>query len=78
MKPTKPQGETKDEAFIRIAQERTKDILKKIDTLGNLSNRRLYRYSEEDVDKIFEAIEKKAKAVNAKFYYSNNEEEFKL
>lgn len=68
--------ETKQERFKRLASARTNTILKKIDTLGNCSNRQVYSYTQKDIDKIFSTIETKLKQTKARFSFPK--EEFKL
>ena len=70
-------NETPEERFKRVAEARTNAILNKIRILGNLSNRQMYSYSEEDINKIFSAINKQIKEVRAKFN-SRKGEKFKL
>lgn len=72
-------NETSEQRFKRLAAQRTNQIIEKLRILGNCSNRQVYKYSMEDVDKIFSAIEKKAKEIKAKFtQYEKNKEKFKL
>lgn len=47
----------KAERFKRVAENRTNKIIDQIRLLGNCSNRSNYEYTEEDVKKIFAAIE---------------------
>ncbi len=70
-------NETSEERFKRIATVRTNAVLDKLRILGNLSNRQMYSYSEEDINKIFSAINKQLREIRAKFN-SRKEEEFKL
>ena len=70
-------NETPEERFIRIATLRTNAVLDRLRILGNLSNRQMYSYSEEDINKIFSAINKQIKEVRAKFS-SRKQEGFKL
>src|SRR5579883_1860735 len=53
--------------FVRLAEARTTRVLKDLDLLGNLSNRSNYSYSEEDVKKVFRAIQRKIKDTEARF-----------
>jgi hypothetical protein len=69
--------ETKREKFLRLATQRTREVLDRLRILGNCANRQLYEYSESDVRKIFSAIEEQLKAVKAKFT-TIKEKEFKL
>jgi ABC-type Fe3+-hydroxamate transport system substrate-binding protein len=70
-------NETSQERFKRIATLRTNAILDKLRILGKLSNRQRYSYSEEDINKIFSAINKQVREVRAKFD-SQKEKKFKL
>jgi hypothetical protein len=70
-------NETPEERFKRLATSRTNAVLDKLRILGNLSNRQLYDYSEEDIDKIFLAINKQVKEIRAKFK-PEKEQRFKL
>lgn len=69
--------EAPEDRFKRIAELRTNAVLEKIRILGNLSNKQMYSYSQEDINKIFSAINKQIKEVRLKFN-SNKQEKFKL
>lgn len=69
------------ENFLRLAEARTRKLLKDLDLLGNLSNRSNYSYSEEDVKIIFRAISKKVQETELRFkvnIQAGRESEFKL
>lgn len=68
---------SKRENFKRLAEQRTNTILKKLKILGNCSNRSAYDYTEEDIAKIFMAIDKMVKETRAKFYFPK-QKSFKL
>lgn len=73
-------GETsnaKRERFRRLASHRTTEVLRKLKILGNCANRGAYEYSREDVERIFDAVDKKLKEVKNKFYFPS-QEGFKL
>lgn len=57
----------KREAFRKLAEKRTNAILEKVRILGNLANRSAYEYSEDEVRKIFSAIDEELRATKAKF-----------
>ncbi len=57
----------KKERFNKLASQRTNDVLERLRVLGNCSNRRAYAYTDEEVDKIFRAIDDQVKIVRAKF-----------
>lgn len=67
--------ETKRERFIRLAEARTNKILDMLKLLGNCSNKSNYDYSEDDVKKIFAAIDKETKNAKAKFNGSDTQKE---
>jgi len=75
-------GEKERERFKRLGTQRTKEVLRKLRVLGNCANRYAYEYSEEDIKKIFDAIESKVKEIRAKFNAElpakEKEKEFKL
>ena len=53
--------------FVRLAEARTNRVLKDLDLLGNLSNRSNYSYADDDVRKIFKAVQQKIKTVEGRF-----------
>ena len=65
--------ETGEERFKRVVTRRTNEVLNKLRILGNCSNRQVYKYTKEDVDKVFLAIEREVKKIKAKFYFPGNE-----
>ena len=58
---------SKRERFNKIAVNRTNKILDMLRLLGNCSNTASYEYSEEEVKKIFTAIEQEVKLQKQKF-----------
>ncbi len=78
--PVEPQAirkETKREAFLRLAERRTNAVLEKVRVLSNCANPYAYEYTEEDIRKIFSAMEKELKVARAKFDQSRRSK-FKL
>jgi len=69
--------QTKRERFIRVAQRRTKKLLREIQLLARCSNRSSYEYSEKDVLKIFEAIQTELNYARSRFM-RNREISFSL
>ena len=65
------------ERFKNLATKRTKNILQKLKVLGNCSNRQIYEYDEDQVNKMFSAIDKKLREVKTKFHFPK-EDSFKL
>ncbi len=71
--------ETKRERFVRLAEARTNKILEMIRLLGNCSSKANYEYTEEDVKKIFGALEKELKNTKNRFLgIEAKEEKFTL
>ncbi len=59
--------ETKRDKFVRLAEGRTNKILKMIDLLGNCANKGAYDYTDEDIRKIFDVIDKELEIARVKF-----------
>lgn len=59
--------ETKRQKFVRLAEARTNKIIDMIQLLGNCSNSSAYDYTQQDVDKIFAAIETEVREAKKKF-----------
>ncbi|MBA7704266.1 hypothetical protein ES703_113068 [subsurface metagenome] len=67
-------SESKRDAFRRLATQRTNNVLDRLRVLGHCSNPHLYEYSDEDVKRIFKAIDAELRAVKAKFQNSSRSE----
>ena len=71
--------ETKRERFIRIAEARTNKILEMMRLLGNCASTNNYEYTDEDIKKIFGALERELKNTKNKFTETDaNGEKFTL
>lgn len=57
----------KRERFKKVAEQRTNKVLKMIELLGNCANTNNYEYTEEEVKKIFSAIDAQLNETKAKF-----------
>ena len=68
---------SKRERFLSVAETRTNAILEKIRVLGNCSNKSLYEYNKDEIDKIFRAIQDKLNETKTRFIVKR-EKEFKL
>ena len=69
----------KEERFKRIAGRRVQEILDKLRLLGNCANRGNYYYTEEQVRKIFNAIDDEWKKIKIEFNKRRNKNrEFNL
>ncbi len=67
--------ETKRERFVRLAEARTNKILEMMRLLGNCSSKSNYEYTEEDIKKIFNALEKELKNTKNRFLGLDAKEE---
>lgn len=65
--PQKEKDELKAQNFIRLAEPRVNKIISGLASLGKLSNHSAYSYSEEQVDKMFEAIQDALNDAKEKF-----------
>ena len=63
----KNRNEIKEERFKRIASRRVQEILGKLRLLGNCANKGNYSYSDEQIRKIFTAIDDEWKKVKSEF-----------
>lgn len=63
----KKEQETKRDKFVRLAEARTNKIIDMIQLLGNCSNSSAYDYTQQDVEKIFAAIEAELREAKKKF-----------
>lgn len=70
-------NEPRADRFKRLATQRTNAALDKLRLISNLSNKSNYEYTEEDLRKIFSAIDIQIKAVKLKFT-RDTKREFKL
>ena len=68
-------NETKRERLVRIAEARTNKILEMMRLLGNCSSKGNYEYTEEDIRKIFGALERELKNTKNKFLGIDAKEE---
>lgn len=67
MENTPIHKETKEARFKRIASKRTENVLEALRKLGNCSNRAIYNYSTEDLNKIFSAVDSELRRIRSLF-----------
>ncbi len=70
-------GENRKDRFKRLATLRTNAVHDKLRLLGNLANKTNYDYDEEDIRKVFSAVESQLREIKLKFS-GNKKKEFKL
>ena len=61
-------NESRKQKFKRLGTRRVNKLLNQLRVLGNLSNKSYYNYNEEDVEKMFKAIDLQLKAIKVKFH----------
>jgi hypothetical protein len=66
-------AETSRQRFIRIAPKRVERLLREIKLIGNLANRNHYDYTEDEVEKIFNAVESEVRISRGKFSFRRTE-----
>lgn len=74
---TKIKYGSRRERFVNVAEARTQAILNRIRILGNCSNKNLYEYQPEEIDKIFRALQEQLNETKSKFAKKENKT-FKL
>ena len=67
-------GETKEGRFQRIAEKRVQRVLDSIRSLSNCSNRRMYKWNNEQLKKIWTAIDKELRLCKESFEELKTEE----
>ena len=70
--------ETQEDKFKRLAEKRVTRILKDLELVGNLSNKKNYEYNETDVTKIINTLQKSLNNKKNKFELSKDKTGFKL
>lgn len=69
--------ENKKDNFKRISENRVTKILNLLQQLTNLTNTSFYEYSDEDIEKIFNAIEEETKKSKETLLKANNKDKGK-
>ncbi len=70
-------GETKEERFERVVQKRVQNVLDSLRRLSQCANRRMYVWNDEQLIKIWAAIDNELKGCKEGFENAEPEE-FKL
>jgi hypothetical protein len=60
-------GETKEERFKRVVQKRVQNVLDSVRRLSQCSNKRMYKWNDEQLKKIWIAIDKEIKTCKSSF-----------
>ena len=62
--------QTDRQKFVQLAEARVNRTLKDMQLIGNLSNRSNYDYTDEDVERIFKALNQEIAACKKRFELS--------
>lgn len=74
-------NETRSDRFRRLAQKRVTAVMKKLEVLSNLSNKSQYEWTDDEIERAFEAIRDKMQKAKSTFVVKGfkmekNDEEF--
>lgn len=65
--------------FYRVAEKRVQNVIEKIELLEGCSNRNAYQYDQEDVEKMFDAIDQALQRCKTSFISgSSKDSKFKF
>ena len=68
------ENESKSDRFKRVAERRTRAVLRNLRLLGNCGSRSNYTYTPEQINKIFYEIDQMVKVAKAKFHMPKKKE----
>lgn len=75
----RPAAESKEQKFVRIVEKRMGKLLKQFELLRNCSDKRVYMYSETQVNKILKKLDEELRLTKLTFQdYKKKIEGFKL
>lgn len=61
----------KREKFVELAEARVNRTIKDLQLIGNLSNRSAYEFTDADIRKIFQAVQKAVDSAKGRFSREN-------
>lgn len=64
---TKPAARDAREKFVELANKRVTKTIKDLRLIGNLANRRAYKYEDADAKKIIRALQRELDVLKARF-----------
>ncbi len=67
-------GETKEQRFKRIAEKRVQLVLESLRKLSQCANKRMYKWNEKQLNKIWEAVNKELGKCKERFENAESEE----
>lgn len=66
------------EKFIELAEKRVSKAIKNIRLIGNLANKSNYSYTDDQVKKILNALDKELKNLKKRFETTVSDEDFRF
>ncbi len=67
--------ETDRKKFVELAEKRVTRAIKDVRLIGNLSNRSNYKYTDDDVRKIYKALRQAVEEMKARFERKGEEKD---
>ena len=67
-------GETKEERFKRVVEKRVQNVLDSLRRLSQCSNKRMYQWNDEQLKKIWMAIDKELETCKLSFEHQEPEQ----
>ena len=67
-------GETKEKRFKRVAEKRVQRVLDSFRSLSSCSNKRMYEWNDDQLKKVFDAIDKELVKCKESFENAKPEE----
>lgn len=67
-------SETKEQRFKRIAEKRVQRVLDSLRSLSQASNKRMYQWNDQQMKKIWDAIDEELKRCKESFENTEREE----
>lgn len=67
MEHSSPKKRDSRDKFVELANKRVTRVIKDLRLVGNLSNRRIYEYTEEDAKKILKALQRELDSLKIRF-----------
>lgn len=62
---------TNRERFIRVAEKRLNNTIKQLQLIGNLSEKSNYTYTDEEIEKMFEILQRHLDDAHVRFRKNN-------
>ena len=70
--------EQKSVRFYRVAERRANNVLKALKLLGQCSNARVYKYTDDDIQRMFREIERELRNAKQSFAAEDQSKQFRF